>query len=89
MVQRVKRVRECCSDLLGDNGWRWRVLRTSNAYNFRDPRSSNSSKSEKPTGTSNQDFSSFDEEHGASVRILWNTARSLHQASEPLAFFIQ
>jgi len=20
-----------------DNGWRWRVLRTSNAYNFRDP----------------------------------------------------
>jgi hypothetical protein len=22
---------------LGDNGWRWRVLRTSNAYNFLDP----------------------------------------------------
>ncbi len=24
-VQRVKRVREQCADLLGDNGWRWRV----------------------------------------------------------------
>jgi hypothetical protein len=55
-VQRVKRVRERCSDLLGDNGWRWRVLRTSNAYNFRDPRSSNSSKSEKPTGTPIQEL---------------------------------
>jgi DNA-binding MarR family transcriptional regulator len=57
-VQRIKRVRERCSDLLGDNGWRWRVLRTSNAYNFRDPGASNPSKSEKPTGTPNQDFSS-------------------------------
>jgi hypothetical protein len=55
-VQRVKRVREQCSDLLGDNGWRWRVLRTSNAYNFRDPGSPNRSKSEKPTGTPNQAF---------------------------------
>jgi hypothetical protein len=36
-IQRIKRVHERCSDLLGDNGWRWRVLRTSNAYNFRDP----------------------------------------------------
>jgi hypothetical protein len=36
-VQRIKRVREQCADLLGDNGWRWRILRTSNAYRFRDP----------------------------------------------------
>jgi hypothetical protein len=36
-VQRIKRVRERCGDLLGDNGWRWRVLRTSNAYAFTDP----------------------------------------------------
>jgi hypothetical protein len=55
-VQRIKRVRECCADLLGDNGWRWRVLRTSNAYNFRDPGSPDSSKSEKPTGTPIQGF---------------------------------
>jgi hypothetical protein len=64
-------VRERCADLLGDNGWRWRVLRTSNAYNFRDPRSPNSSKSEKPTETPNQDLFSSNKEHGASVRTLW------------------
>jgi hypothetical protein len=61
-VHRVKRVREHVSDLLGDNGWRWRVLRTSNAYAFTDPSPAadrpNSSKSEKPTGTLNQAFSS-------------------------------
>jgi hypothetical protein len=49
-VQRIKRVRERVSDLLGDNGWRWRVLRTSNAYDFRDPGAPNSS------GTPNQAF---------------------------------
>ena len=64
-VQRVKRIRERCSDLLGDHGWRWRVLRTSNAYSFRDPspteRPGNptepswfSSKSDSRTGTPNQ-----------------------------------
>jgi Helix-turn-helix domain len=63
-VQRIKRVREPCNDLLGDNGWRWRVLRTSNSYAFADPSPAagrpNSSKSEKPTGTANQVFfSSF------------------------------
>src|SRR6516165_4908267 len=61
-VNRIKRVRERCVDLLGDQGWRWRVLRTSNAYTFRDPSPSaerpNSSKSEKPTGTENPDLSS-------------------------------
>jgi Helix-turn-helix domain len=59
-VQRVKRVRERCSDLLGDNGWRWRVLRTSNSYAFTDPSAAadrpKASKSEKPTGTPNQEF---------------------------------
>jgi AraC-like DNA-binding protein len=57
-VHRIKRVRESCPDLLGDGGWRWRVLRTSNAYAFNDPspaaERSNSSKSETPTGTPNQ-----------------------------------
>jgi Helix-turn-helix domain len=59
-VQRIKRVRERCPDLLGDNGWRWRVLRTSNSYAFDDPSPAAdrpiSSKSEKPTGTPNQVF---------------------------------
>lgn len=57
-VQRIKRVREPCSDLLGADGWRWRVLRTSNAYVFNDPSPAggrpNASKSETPTGTPNQ-----------------------------------
>ena len=61
-VNRIKRVKERCVDLLGDQGWRWRVLRTSNAYTFRDPSPPpqwpNSSKSEKPTGTENPDLSS-------------------------------
>jgi AraC-like DNA-binding protein len=59
-VQRIKRVREPCPDLLGANGWRWRVLRTSNSYAFSDPSpagaQANSSKSEKETGTPNQEF---------------------------------
>jgi AraC-like DNA-binding protein len=59
-VHRIKRVREPCPDLLGDNGWRWRVLRTSNSYAFNDPSPAgaqpSSSKSEKETGTPNQEF---------------------------------
>jgi hypothetical protein len=66
-VQRIKRVREACPDLLGDNGWRWRVLRTSNSYAFTDPSPAAdrpiSSKSEKPTGTPNQGFFSSIREH--------------------------
>jgi hypothetical protein len=61
-VQRIKRVREAAPDLFDGQGWRWRVLRTSNAYAFTDPSPAanrpNSSKSEKPTGTPNQAFSS-------------------------------
>ncbi len=55
-VHRIKRVREPCPDLLGDNGWRWRVLRTSNAYDFRDPGTPNSSKANFQSGTPNQVF---------------------------------
>jgi hypothetical protein len=59
-VQRIKRVREVAPDLFDGHGWRWRVIRTSNAYNFRDPKSAVGapvpSKSEKPTGTANQAF---------------------------------
>ena len=59
-VHRIKRVREAAPDLFDGHGWRWRVIRTSNAYNFRDPSPAadrpNSSKSEKPTETPNQAF---------------------------------
>ena len=35
---RITRIRERCRDLFGHQGWRWRVIRTSNAYAFRDPK---------------------------------------------------
>jgi hypothetical protein len=52
------RVRERCTDLFGRVSWRWRVIRTSNAYVFRDPKGADcrqlSSKSENQPGTKNQ-----------------------------------
>jgi len=57
--RRITRIRERCRDLFGREGWRWRVIRTSNCYQFRDPQAVNSrpvpSKSENRTGTQNQD----------------------------------
>ena len=59
---RIARVRERCRDLWGREGWRWRVVRTSNAYVFRDPGAvaphpagdrGFPSKSENPAGTLN------------------------------------
>jgi hypothetical protein len=56
---RIARIREACTDLFGRTTWRWRVLRTSNAYAFRDPQVVNSqgvpSKSENRPGTRRQD----------------------------------
>jgi hypothetical protein len=34
---RIVRIREHCRDLFGRDGWRWRVIRTSNAYQLIDP----------------------------------------------------
>src|SRR5215472_7283211 len=55
---RITRVRERCRDLFGHDGWRWRVIRTSNAYVFRDPKAADlagiPSKSENRAGTLNQ-----------------------------------
>jgi hypothetical protein len=57
---RITRIRERCQDLFGHDGWRWRVIRTSNAYVFRDPKLQlagvSTSKSENPTGTGDQDI---------------------------------
>jgi hypothetical protein len=57
---RIVRVRERCLDLFGHSGWRWRVIRTSNAYVFRDPQARAggipASQSENRTGTPNQRF---------------------------------
>jgi hypothetical protein len=58
---RITRVRERCRDLFSRDGWRWRVIRTSNCYQFRDPQNVNSlpvpSKSDYRTGTPDQDIS--------------------------------
>ena len=58
---RLVRVRERCPDLWGKAGWQWRVVRTSNAYVFRDPQQQLSgvsiSKSDQRTGTSDQEGS--------------------------------
>ena len=45
-------VRERCQDLWGRAGWRWRVIRTSNAYALFDP----ASKSDQRTGTPDQEI---------------------------------
>jgi hypothetical protein len=53
-VHRIKRERECVPGLFGDkSARRWRVVRTSNAYTFNDPKPS---KSEIPTRTTTQDL---------------------------------
>jgi hypothetical protein len=56
---RIARIREACTDLFGRTIWRWRVIRTSNAYAFRDPQAMNCqdvpSKSENRGGTRSQD----------------------------------
>jgi hypothetical protein len=61
---RITRIRERCRDLFEREGWRWRVVRTSNAYVFRDPGAAVAchaaetcrfpSKSENRAGTPNQ-----------------------------------
>jgi hypothetical protein len=57
---RITRIRERCTDLFGREGWRWRVIRTSNAYAFRDPQAQlagvPASKSENRTGTQTQEI---------------------------------
>jgi Helix-turn-helix domain len=69
---RITRVRERCRDLFGHDGWRWRVIRISNAYALREPIAAApagySSKSENPTGTPNQESSASLSPVPASVR---------------------
>jgi len=56
---RIIRIREQCRDLFGRRGWRWRVIRTSNAYAFIDTKPQlagwDASKSGNQSGTKNQD----------------------------------
>jgi hypothetical protein len=58
---RITRIRERCVDLFGREGWRWRVIRTSNAYQFIDPQADRHrgipSECKNPPGTQDQDVS--------------------------------
>ena len=58
---RITRIRERCTDLFGCQGWRWRVIRTSNAYQFIDPQAERNrsipSECKNPPGTQDQDLS--------------------------------
>ena len=58
-VNRIVRVRERCADLFGHMGSRVRVIRTSNGYQFHDPKGAASkgfpSKSDFPSETTPQD----------------------------------
>jgi hypothetical protein len=65
---RITRIRERCRDLFGRNGWRWRVIRTSNAYVFQDPKAPDPSKSENRMGTPNQEISYLPTATGAAAR---------------------
>jgi hypothetical protein len=57
---RIARIRERCTDLFGRVTWRWRTIRTSNAYMFRDPKPQlagvPASKSENPARTQDQEY---------------------------------
>jgi hypothetical protein len=57
---RITRIRDRCTDLFGRISWRWQVIRTSNAYVFRDPKCADccqlSSKSKNRSGTQDQDI---------------------------------
>jgi DNA-binding transcriptional MocR family regulator len=48
---RITRIRERCRNLFGHEGWRWRVIPTSNAYVLIDP----ASKSDQRTRTPDQE----------------------------------
>jgi hypothetical protein len=57
---RIVRIRERCADLFGRDGWRWRVIRTSNAYAFCNPQAPlagvPASKFGNRAGTQNQEI---------------------------------
>jgi hypothetical protein len=80
-VNRIARIREWGPDLFGRAQNRWRVIRTSNAYTFVDPKSSTgatlSSKSELPTGTEGQELL-------LPVPRVLNVASPLHRALQRL-----
>ncbi len=54
---RITRICERCRDLFGHEGWRWRVIRTSNTYVFHDPQAAPASEFRNRAGTQNHEDS--------------------------------
>jgi hypothetical protein len=85
-VNRIARIREWGPDLFGRALNRWRVIRTSNAYTFSDPKRRPlavvSSKSEIPTGTEGQEFNLLTRRKSRALteqELLLLTRREIHE----------
>jgi len=70
--QRVTQTKEHCKDLWGNITWRWKTIRTSNAYVLTDPNTRKTEaiprKSENPTGTARQEESKKERaSHGPTI----------------------
>jgi hypothetical protein len=87
-VNRIWREQVRERDLFGKCATRWRIIRTSNAYLFRDPlpcaEGRGTSKSENPTGTLIQDFSISKKEPTEPVDNLSGMDRGLLKALQRL-----
>ena len=86
-VNRITRIRTRERDLFGQMATRWRIIRTSNAYVFRDPlpchmpqAADDLSKSENPPGTLIQDISVSKCENTAPGDDLKNMDKGLLKA---------
>jgi hypothetical protein len=83
-VNRIVREQVRERDLFGNWGSRWRIVRTSNAYTFRDPLPCSEgrgvSKSENPAGTLNQDISTLKKKTEPSPAPLTDLGHGLLKA---------
>ena len=82
---RLTRIREQCRDLFGDHGWRWKIIRRSNTYQFREPEAARQAaiprKSENPARNLNQDISTEQTTPAPRTGIGWEAARARIEAA--------
>ena len=91
-VNRIVRIRTRERDLFGQWAYRWRIIRTSNAYAFRDPLPCHegrlslrrSSTSENPTGTMNPDIFSLSAPDTDAIKAAQDALARFRQLREPL-----
>ena len=82
---RLTRIREQCRDLFGNHGWRWKIIRRSNTYQFREPEAARQAaiprKSENPARNLNQDTSTQQTPPAPRTGIGWEAARARIEAA--------